>query len=181
VDALLLEQVAQGDQAAFSQLYDRLSGVLYSVAAKILMDPREAEDVLQDSFLQLWSQARTFDRRLGKPLGWAVMITRNKAIDRLRSSHRRSRLVEQMSQDPPPELAEALAPDDSAGSRESSDKVRVVVKQLPNDQRQAIEMAFFGGLTHGEIAAALGQPLGTIKARIRRGMLRLRDTLEGAL
>jgi RNA polymerase sigma-70 factor (ECF subfamily) len=180
-EAELLERTARGDSSAFGQLYDRLSGVLFSVAAKILIDQRDAEDVVQETFLQIWSQAHTFDQRLGKPLAWAVMIARNKAIDRIRSTQRRSRLIEQIMQENSSELTGTPAPDVSAGSGESSEKVRGCVKGLPAEQRQTIEMAFFAGLTHAEVATTLGQPLGTIKARIRRGMLRLRDCLEGAL
>ncbi len=181
LDVELLGQIAQGDRVAFSRCYDRYSGILFSIVVKVLNDPKEAEDVLQEVFLQIWDKAGIYKRELGVPFSWFVTLTRNKAIDRLRSSQRRFRLLE--------ELKEETAVLTNAGStfmtdpenRESSVMVRSAVRSLPSDQRQAIELAFFGGLTQNEISESLGQPLGTVKARIRRGMLKLRDALEDHL
>src|SRR3989442_10596687 len=97
VEILLLRRIAQGDQQAFAQFYDQFAGVLFSVAVKILNDPKEAEDVLQEVFLQIWDKASAFDPRLGKPFGWVATVTRNKAIDRLRASQRRYRLAEEVT------------------------------------------------------------------------------------
>ena len=174
-----LRQVAQGDCAAFAALYDRYSKPLYSFALGVLGDPKEAEDVLQDVFLQLWEKAASFDEAAGKPFSWAVTMTRNKSIDRLRAKQRRSRLFAEATES---EVIEETAGESSAAAPFRGDQaaqIRVAVNTLPAEQRRAIEMAFFGGLTHHEIAEALQEPLGTIKARIRRGMLRLRDGLEG--
>ena len=173
----LLRRVAQGDREAFAQLYDQFSGILYATALKVLQDAKEAEDVLQEVFLQIWNKAGNYDPNLGKPLTWTLTLTRHRAIDRLRSTQRRYKLVE----DATPELA-----DNQPQAAESSDAdqnliVRNAVQSLPAEQRQAIELAFFGGLTQDEISQNLQQPLGTIKARIRRGMMKLRASLEGKL
>jgi len=181
MEVLLLQGIAQGDQQAFAQFYDRFSGLLYSLAIRILNDPKEAEDVLQEVFLQIWAKASLFDPQAGKPSGWALTLTRNKAIDRLRTSQRRYRLLEQVTAqaDPPTgapgQVAEKIQADEKAAL------IRSVVAALPSEQRQAIELAFFGGFTQTEISERLKQPLGTIKARIRRGMLQLRESLGESL
>jgi RNA polymerase sigma-70 factor (ECF subfamily) len=180
-DAQLLQRIAQGDRQAFSQLYDRYSGVLYSTTIRILKDPEEASDVLQDVFLQIWEKAGSYDPKLGKPFNWALTLTRNKAIDRLRSLKRRYSFIEEVTQ----ELADSGHPrspwNEEFMSSERAALIRAAVETLPLEQRQAIEMAFLGGLTQNEIAQALQQPLGTVKARIRRGMLKLRESLTELL
>jgi RNA polymerase sigma-70 factor, ECF subfamily len=180
-DAQLLQRIAQGDRQAFSQLYDRYSGVLYSTTIRILKDPEEASDVLQDVFLQIWEKAGSYDPKLGKPFNWALTLTRNKAIDRLRSLKRRYSFIEEVTQ----ELADSGHPrspwNEEFMSSERAALIRAAVETLPLEQRQAIEMAFLGGLTQNEIAQALQQPLGTVKARIRRGMLKLRASLTELL
>jgi RNA polymerase sigma-70 factor, ECF subfamily len=170
--------VASGDHQALAELYDSLAGVLYSTAVHILGDPREAEEVIQDVFIQIWNRAATFNGELGAPFHWTLGITRHRCIDYLRARQRRSRLIDEATTE-----TEILSrPESSAAhdplSTEELAKVRVAVNGLPPDQRQAIELAFFGGLTHQEIAEALHEPLGTIKARIRRGMLKLRESLK---
>jgi RNA polymerase sigma-70 factor (ECF subfamily) len=172
----LLRRIACGDREAFARLYDQFAGILYATALKVLQDAKEAEDVLQEVFLQIWDKAGNYDPNLGKPLTWTLTLTRHKAIDRLRSAQRRYKLVESAT----PELADRQP----AGESFNADQnliVRQAVKNLPAEQRTAIELAFFGGLTQDEISQNLQQPLGTIKARIRRGMMKLRDTLEGKL
>jgi len=177
-DAELLARVASGDRDAFAALYDRFSKPLFSFALRIVGNPADAEDVLQEVFVQLWEKAGQFDPSQGKPFTWSVTMTRNKAIDRLRSSQRRNRLVEEATlADPASDVVET----GKAIGTDEATRIRTAVNTLPADQRQAIEMAFFGGLTHHQIAEKIREPLGTIKARIRRGMLKLRDTLEGAL
>jgi RNA polymerase sigma-70 factor, ECF subfamily len=146
---------------------------------KILHDQKEAEDVLQDVFLQIWEKAGAFDSRLGKPLGWSITFVRNKAIDRIRASQRRSRLVETASAQAAPSQLEPPSANESLCGREQAEMIRSAVTTLPEEQRQAIELAFFTGLTQDEISQRLREPLGTIKARIRRGMLKLREKLEG--
>lgn len=178
-DIELLRRIGTGDRSAFGSFYDHHSGLLFSIAVKILNDAGEAEDVLQEVFMQIWDKADTYNPLLGKPTSWAVTLTRNKAIDRIRSSHRRSKLLEQATAE-----ASVLLPDDSPSAnetmlgKETAEMIRTVVVALPSDQRRAIELAFFNGLTQDEIARTLQEPLGTIKARIRRGMLKLREQLE---
>jgi RNA polymerase sigma-70 factor (ECF subfamily) len=183
LDKQLMARVAQGDQLAFSALYDRLSGPLYSLGLKMLGDAAEAEDTLQEICLQIWRRAATYDSARSSVFTWAVLLARSKVIDRLRARGRRSRIVVASTEDEdnPITAAEASVAEDTTDTidrNEEAARVRSVVGKLPAEQRQAIEMAFFSELTHHEIAAQLEQPLGTIKARIRRGLLRLRDELR---
>jgi RNA polymerase sigma-70 factor (ECF subfamily) len=174
----LLQRVAQRDPTALGLLYDQLAGVLFATALQMLADRREAEEVVQDVFLQIWAKAGQFDHAIGTPLHWTLGITRNRCIDYLRSRQRRSRLLEQLTHGTAVELPLAPSGADRAGlSQDELAAVRRAVDELPADQRQAISLAFYGGLTHSEIADALHEPLGTVKARIRRGMLKLRDSL----
>ena len=180
-DAQLLQRIAQQDRQAFSQLYDRYSGVLYSTTLRILNDHHEAADVLQDVFVQIWDKAGSYDPKLGKPFNWALTMTRNKAIDRLRALKRRYNFMEEVAE----ESADAGPPrggwNEEFMTSERAALIRAAVETLPLEQRQAIEMAFLGGMTQNEISETLQQPLGTIKARIRRGMLKLRDSLKELL
>lgn len=177
-DAQLLRRIAAADQTALAGLYDRHSAILYSVAVKILQDEKEAEDVLQEVFVQIWEKAATFDTTRGNALGWTATLARNKAIDRLRARQRRDRLMVHSQEE-----GQALEPLDATENplfaRDQLSLIRAVVGSLPLEQQTAIKLAFFEGLTHEEIAARLTTPLGTIKARIRRGMLHLRAELEG--
>jgi RNA polymerase sigma-70 factor (ECF subfamily) len=173
-------RTAQQDRLAFSELYDRLAGVLFATALRILNDHKEAEDVLQEVFLQMWDRASEFDPLLGKPLSWAITLTRNKAIDRLRSAQRRSRLLAEVLDQGARGSGPQAGGWETVASNESSTLIHSALTALPPEQRQAIELAFFSGLTQMEIAETLRQPVGTIKARIRRGMLKLRDTLQEA-
>ena len=152
--------------------------MLFGLAVKILNNATTAEDVLQEVFVQIWEKAPTYDPQLGKPLTWAVTLTRNRAIDRLRATQRGQKLVEAATQEQ--QVAEEFsgASDEALVSREMAQHIRGALSGLPADQRQAIELAFFSGLTQTEIATALNAPLGTVKARIRRGMLQLRDSLQ---
>ena len=174
----LLKRVAAGDQVSFAELYDRFSGVLFSTAYRVLNNQQAAEDVLQDVFIQIWEKASRFDPARGKPITWAVTLTRNKAIDRLRSVQRRNRLQDDVQREA--ETSEQFDDRNSFEallSGETGRLVRAAVKSLSKDQREAIELAFFSCMTQAEIAERLSEPLGTIKARIRRGMMKLREVL----
>lgn len=176
---LLLGRIASGDRQAVAEFYDQIAGPLFSIATRILGDAHEAEEVVQDVFVQIWEKAATFDAALGSPFTWAMRITRNRSIDRLRSRQRRGKLAEQFQ-----ENFEIITDGQTATAaldEEAVGYIHATVSSLPADQKRVIEMAFFGGLTHVEIAAALGEPLGTIKARIRRGMMKLRESLQGYL
>ncbi len=178
----LLENTGKGDRRSFEEVYDRYSGVLYTTAYKVLNNPDDAQDVLQDVFIQIWEKASMYDSSRGKPLTWAMTMTRNKAIDRLRSKQRRARLRDEAEKEGKVHQDEAHKDaSEEVYGLERSEVVRNAVMQLSKEQRQAIEMAFFGGLTQNEIAEALSEPLGTIKARIRRGMMKLKTIVESRL
>ncbi len=181
-DEELLSRIARGDVDAFGAFYDRHSSLLFGLAVKILCDHHEAEEVLQEALVLIFERALTYDSTLGKPLSWAVTLTRNKAIDRLRSLQRKRRLLNEVASKGEVQCGEAINdPLQKALEGESVGTIHNALAQLPVEQRRAIELAFLGGLTHSEIAERLGDPLGTVKARIRRGMLFLRDCLEGQL
>ena len=174
----LLQKIGQGDRRSFEALYDRFSGVLFSTAYRVLNNQEAAEDVLQDVFVQIWEKAPLYDPARGKPMTWAITLTRNKSIDRLRSTQRRSRLQEEMQRESETsEQFDDRSSFDAASTGDTNKLVREAIQKLSKDQREAIELAFFSSLTQTEIAEKLNEPLGTVKARIRRGMMRLRDLL----
>ena len=174
----LLQQVGQGDRRSFETLYDRFSRVLFSTAYRILNNQEAAEDVLQDVFVQIWEKAPLYDPARGKPMTWAITLTRNKSIDRLRSTVRRNRLQGELERESEMhDQFDGRSSFDALASEDTGKLVREAIQKLSKDQREAIELAFFFSLTQTEIAERLHEPLGTIKARIRRGMLRLRDVL----
>lgn len=172
----LLKRVADGDLPAFSAFYDRAAVLMFSVAHRMLGQSADAGDVVQEAFLAIWEKAGSFNPALSSALSWAVILVRNKAIDRLRSQQRRSRYLEPGHD--PEALAVLFHPsqerDDLAAMRGA---VQKALRILGPAERQAVELAFFGGLTQREIAAHLDEPLGTVKARIRRGLQRLRQPL----
>jgi len=180
-DFELFRLIGTRDRSAFAELYDRHATRLFSVAQRILQDPTEAQDVVQDTFMQIWEKAGNFDPRLGQPSYWMVTLVRNKAIDRIRASQRRAKLAEAAGAEAALNTVEVESANESLHGREKAGLIRSALVELPADQRQAIELAFFSGLTQHEISARLSAPLGTIKARIRRGLLKLRDQLEGLL
>jgi RNA polymerase sigma-70 factor (ECF subfamily) len=180
-DVDLLRRIGDGDRTAFGLFYDQYSGLLFSIAVKILNDASEAEDVMQEVFLQIWDKAGGYNPLLGKPASWAVTLVRNKAIDRIRASQRRAKLMEQATVEAASGPENSPTANERLHGKENAELIRNVVAGLPADQRRAIEMAFFSGLTQNEISEKLQEPLGTVKARIRRGMLKLRDQLEGFL
>ena len=182
IDADLLKKSGEGDRAAFEQFYDRVSGLLFAMAYRVLNDREAAEDVLQEVFTQIWEKASGYDVSRGRPLTWALTMTRNKAIDRLRTAQRRYRQREELEFEGT--LHREPSGKSSAETLAESEKTRMVraaVTRLAAAQRRAIELAFFGGMTQSEIAAEFGEPLGTIKARIRRGMMRLRELIGGGM
>jgi RNA polymerase sigma-70 factor, ECF subfamily len=177
-DAAILRRMAAGETAACGELYDRFSRPLHAVALRILRDEKEAEDIVQEVFLALWEKAATFSSERGSAFGWAVTFTRNRAIDRARNRRRRAELLDASAgRHAAPMPAAAAQADEALLARETAGAVRAAVSRLPDEQQRALELAFFGGLTQQEIADQLHEPLGTVKARIRRGLLRLRDLL----
>ena len=176
--AQLLRRIAAQDSAALAEFYDQTASAFFSFALRMLNDAHDAEEVIQDVFMQIWNKAPSFDPAIGIAFSWSMSIVRNRCIDRLRSRQRRSRVMVEVQEgaevEPPPEVWAAEIP----LATDELEAVRTALDTLPEDQKRAIEMAFFGGLSHHEIADALNEPLGTVKARIRRGMLQLRDGLE---
>ena len=178
VELDLLARITKRERAAFEQLYTRYSNILYATAMKFLKEDADAQDVVQDVFIQIWDKAKLYDPAKGKPLTWALTMTRNRSIDRIRAIQRRTRLRDDFEK-------ETVA-DESAGIREAlsgvdvSEKTQILrdaVARLSPEQRKVIYLAFFGGLTQSEIADRLGEPLGTVKARARRGLMKLKEHL----
>jgi RNA polymerase sigma-70 factor (ECF subfamily) len=166
-DAEIIARIYSGDEDAMALLYDRYSNVVYAVALRVLSDGSAAEDILQDVFMQLWRNPQAFNASRGSLATWLAVIARNRAIDQLRKRR------------PEVEAAEtviSVAPElESTAERKLAiEKVRAVLAGMSAEQRAALEMAFFEGLTHVEIAGKTGQPLGTVKTRIRSGLLAVR-------
>lgn len=179
----LIERLVARDQAALGALYDRYASVVYALAFKITGNSGEAEDVVVDSFWQVWQQAGRYDRTRGPVGAWVFTIARSRALDRLRAL-RRSPLVEpdeQAEAEAARRVAESDSPEQNAWLVEQSSLVRGALAELTPVQREAIELAFYHGLSHAEIAERLNQPLGTIKTRIRLGLMRMRERLKGQL
>lgn len=178
-DSEMMRRLSGGDEASFSAFYRRFAPGLFSMIYQILQDQKESEDVLQEAFVQMWKKAAGYDAERSSLFTWAVMISRNKAIDRVRSRQRRFRTAEAAAVE-----VEAVPPETggSAGDlmeqSEERKRVRSALSQLPGAQREAIDLAFFSGMTQVEISSKLGAPLGTVKARIRRGLLALREVLD---
>lgn len=178
-EAHLLDRVGKGDRASFEELHRRLFALLYTSALGILNNREAAEDVTQDVFLQIWEKAPSFDPARGKAATWALTLARNKAIDRLRAVQRRARLREQAGEEL--KRVEKFDERDSlqtALSHERSAAVLATMEKLSPEQREAIRLAYFEDLPYPQVARRLGEPLGTVKARIRRGMHRLRELLR---
>ena len=163
----LVARIRAGDQRAMAELYDRYSSVVYGVALRVLQDAAAAEDILQDIFLQLWRKPDAFDSSRGSLGAWLAVIARHRSIDRLRQRRPETDIEEVV-------IASGIDLRDEAERSLLISKVRVALDELSADQRKALEMAYFEGLTHTEIAEKTGQPLGTIKTRIRTGLQQLR-------
>jgi RNA polymerase sigma-70 factor, ECF subfamily len=175
-DVLLL-RVAKGDEHAFAELYDLVAARVFGLARAVLRDQAHAEEVTQEAFVQIWRTAARFSPSVGSAMGWILAIAHRRAVDRVRSESSHSRRVERESTQRtagPAALADAVVDD--------LDRVRVrnALNVLTPLQREAVEFAYFGGLTHHEISVLLGAPLGTVKTRIRDGLIRLRDELGEA-
>jgi RNA polymerase sigma-70 factor, ECF subfamily len=166
-DAALLTLVQKGDEYAMASLFDRYSKVVYSVALRVLRDPASAEDVLQEVFMQIWRNPDGFVATRGSLGGWLAVVSRNRSIDALRRK-RPTEQVDDMA------LASNYNLADEAERNSLMEKARAVIVMLPMEQKKTLEMAFFDGLTHSEIAEITGDPLGTVKTRIRSALTSLR-------
>ncbi len=170
-DTALVSAIRSGDQNAMAALYDRYSSVVYSVALRVLGDTGAAEDIQQEVFMQLWRNPGAFDSSRGNLGAWLAVITRNRAIDALRKRR---------PETDPEDVVLSVLPD-MAGEADRSriaEKVRGLLGAMPSSQRAALEMAYYQGMTHTEIAAKTGEPLGTIKTRIRAGLMVLRKAFQ---
>tara|TARA_A100001037_G_scaffold304251_1_gene340454 strand:+ start:826 stop:1398 length:573 start_codon:yes stop_codon:yes gene_type:complete len=176
----LLSRISNGESDALSKLYDRLVGPLYSQALKILSNRAEAEEVIQDVFLSIWKNASQFDIKQAKPFTWISMITRNRCIDKIRQSKRRIPSAEARVEpdETPIDVPDASTAADKLQTDERDRQIRLAIDQLPADQRTAIRLAFFKGMTHIQIAKSQRISLGTAKSRIRYGFEKLSKHLS---
>ncbi len=157
-----------------SALYDRYRLILFGLILRIVHSQQEAEDVLQEVFLQVWRRASDFDETRGRPFTWLVTLARSRAIDRLRSLGSRERTAQEAARSVPDSISDAA---DDAVKSEQGEIVRDALRELPEEQRRTLLLAYFEGLTQSEIAERLNTPLGTVKTRMRSGMIKLRELL----
>lgn len=176
----LVAQVAKGDRRAFSQLYDLSSSLLFTLAQKVLGETEEATELLQEVYVEIWQKASHYDPERGSPLSWMVTLTRSRAIDRLRSKGWKSRQVTQTIEDQgvPQGAMSSTSPFESVANQELREKVGEALRILPKDQCLAVALSYYEGLSHREIAERLNEPVGTIKTRIRLGVVKLREMLQ---
>lgn len=176
----LIRRVADGDQSALTTLYDTTSRLVFGLILRILSDRAVAEEVLLDVYSQAWRQAGLYNDQRGTPLAWLMTIARSRALDRLRSGWQESQRKEPLeaASDARTTLA---SPEEATVMSERQQFVRSALSMLSPEQREVIELAYYSGLSHSEIAAKLGQPLGTVKTRTRLGMMKLREMLSPVL
>ena len=172
-DQICLDRLRTGDGAALEELYDRHAGLLYSVILRIVRDSAEAEDVLQEAWVQAWRRAATYDRARGTVAAWLLTIARSRAIDRSRSL--RSRQSAQTAAEAIALSTPADEPATEAARRDLHDRVVAALETLAPQQREVLALAYFGGLSQSEISARCGAPLGTVKSWVRQGLERLRE------
>jgi RNA polymerase sigma-70 factor (ECF subfamily) len=185
VDLLLFQRIVARDAAALADLYDRHSRLLFGLILRIVRDRAEAEEILQEVFIRVWTRAELYDSRLGGPATWLVRLARNCAIDRLRARRVREAVngpaFDEAMPEPPASDAAIRTPEALVIEDERRGKVIDALASLTPEQRRLIEAAFFEGYTHSELAKRFGLPLGTVKTRIRTGMIAMRQRLEHAV
>jgi RNA polymerase sigma-70 factor (ECF subfamily) len=179
-DADLVHAMARGEEWAATALYDRTSPALYGLALRIAGQPADAEEVILETFAQAWRDAARFDASKASVIAWLTMMTRSRALDAVRARQRRDKVTDTAGQEPDAPVAMSQPTPTADIALEQAERAQAVSRalgSLPDPQRRAIELAFFEGLTHPEVAERLREPLGTVKTRIRLGMQKLRDTL----
>lgn len=172
----MLKAIAARDEAALAQLYDRYRLILFGLLMRILNNREEAEDVLQEVFLEVWRKAEDFDENRGRPFTWLVTLARSRGIDRLRTLAARDRVAEAGARAAAEEFSDAAT---DAFKSEQRGLINQALAQLPDEQKRPLMLAYFDGLTQSEIATRLGAPLGTVKTRMRTGLMNLREALAG--
>lgn len=175
-DQASLARIARGDQTAFAELYDRHARLVYSLALRILQDGADAEDIVQEVFAQVWAQAARYDASRGAVAAWMLTLTRSRAIDKLRAKRVRPEAAADASA-AESVVDSAAAQDLELLSAEQVTRLQRALKELPDAQRIALELAYYEGLTHVEVASQLNEPLGTVKTRIRQAVMKLREAL----
>jgi RNA polymerase sigma-70 factor (ECF subfamily) len=178
-DATLVRRLLQKDVSAFEQLYDRHSRAVYGLILRILQQAGTAEEVVQDVFLQLWRNAEHYDESRGPFVPWLFTLARNRALDTLRLKSERQRRREEQTEELPP-VVTAPQYEKELDEKRRAEKVRALIGSLNPQQKRAIELAYFEGLSHSEIAESLKEPLGTVKSWIRNGLLRLKEGLRAS-
>jgi RNA polymerase sigma-70 factor (ECF subfamily) len=176
-DAMLVHQLLQRDVDAFEQLYDRHSRIVYALVLRIVQQASTAEEVVQDVFLQLWRNASRYDTRRGPFIPWLMAVARNRALDHLRLKSERQRRREDQTEELPPAIGFPQF-EKALDDKRRAERVRAVMGALNPQQKKVIELAYFEGLSHTEIAETLKEPLGTVKSWIRNGLLRLKEGLQ---
>ena len=176
-DAMLVHQLLQRDVDAFEQLYDRHSRIVYALVLRIVQQASTAEEVVQDVFLQLWRNASRYDTRRGPFIPWLMAVARNRALDHLRLKSERQRRREDQTEELPPVIGFPQF-EKALDDKRRAERVRAVMGALNPQQKKVIELAYFEGLSHTEIAETLKEPLGTVKSWIRNGLLRLKEGLQ---
>jgi RNA polymerase sigma-70 factor (ECF subfamily) len=178
--ASLLPAVAGGDLAAFEALYDRYSSTLYALLLRILGNPDDAQEILQETFVKVWTSARMFDSVRGSDLAWLISVARSRGIDKLRSRRIRGEREHEAGREISihSSFVEKTTGAEEAMRSQERTAVRSALSQLPEAQRRALELAYFEGLSQSEIAERLAEPLGTIKTRMQLGMKKLRESLK---
>ena len=178
-DATLVDRLLQKDVGAFEELYDRHSRIVYALVVRILQQAPTAEEVVQDVFLQLWRNAAQYQAARGPFVPWLLTLARNRALDHLRLKSEKQRRREDQTEELPA-ISQAPEYEKALDERRRAERVRTLIGTLSAPQKKAIEMAYFEGLSHSEIANALQEPLGTVKSWIRNGLLRLKEGLQPA-
>jgi len=175
-DEALVALVARGDEDALAELYDRVGRIAYGLALRILRDERHAEDAVQEAFLQVWRSAATFRPERAKASTWVLTLVHRRAVDLVRREERRQ--TDPLTDDAGATVEAAEQTDEAAWLRFERERVQTALKQLPDLQREALELSYYGGFSQSELAERLGVPLGTIKSRMFAGLARLRELLD---